>query len=146
MIHHTEFLQNNHKSLEPPLSQLKNRTAVLHDPCYLGRYQGAYQAPRQILKNLPELKTVEMKNSGRDSFCCGAGGGHFWMDIKEGERINVLRIDQALETGADTIVTACPFCHHMIDDALKLKNLEEKIQVRDIVSLLVEPHEEDEKQ
>ena len=142
VVHHTEFMQANHKALAASLPQLKNRTAVFHDPCYLGRYQGAYEAPRRILKSLPELKTVEIKNAGRDSFCCGAGGGHFWMDIKEGERINVLRINQLVESGADTIVTACPFCHHMLDDALKLKNLEDKIQVRDIVSLLVEPHEE----
>ena len=146
VIHHTEFLQRNHRYSGPSISQLRNRTAVLHDPCYLGRYQDVYQAPRQMLKSIPRFKTVEMNNSGRDSFCCGAGGGHFWMDIKQGERINVLRINQSLETGADTIVTACPFCHHMIDDALKLRNLEDKMQVRDIVSLLVEPNEEDENQ
>ncbi|MBT6610792.1 MAG: 4Fe-4S dicluster domain-containing protein [Deltaproteobacteria bacterium] len=146
VIHHTEFLQSHNGSLKAPLSQLKNRTAVFHDPCYLGRYQGAYQAPRQLLKSLPDLKHVEMNNAGRDSFCCGAGGGHYWMDIKEGERINVLRVNQAMEKGADTIVTACPFCHHMLNDALKLKDLEDKIQVRDIASLLTEPTAGDERQ
>jgi len=139
VLHHTEFLNN--LSFDAAPSPVKDRTAVFHDPCYLGRYQGIYEAPRQLLKKLPDLKTVEMDNAFADSFCCGGGGGHFWMDIKEGERINVLRVDQALETGADTIVTACPFCHHMLDDALKLRNLDEKIQVRDIVSLLVEPPE-----
>ncbi|NQU64613.1 MAG: (Fe-S)-binding protein [SAR324 cluster bacterium] len=136
VIHHTEFLQHNRASLKPPLTELPNRTAVFHDPCYLGRYDGNYDAPRQLLRSLPGVKMVEMKNQAEGSFCCGAGGGHFWMDIKEGERINVLRVNQALETGADTIVTACPYCHHMLNDALKLKNMEDKVKVKDIASLL----------
>ncbi|MBU2647936.1 4Fe-4S dicluster domain-containing protein [bacterium] len=137
VIHHTEFLQRHLGAMTPVPSQ--TGTAVFHDPCYLGRYQGIYEAPRQLLKGVPGLKTVEMEHSARDSFCCGGGGGHFWMDIREGERLNVMRIEQARKTGADTIVTACPFCHHMLDDAIKLKNLEDQLQVLDIATLLKGP-------
>lgn len=141
VMHHTEFLRDNWALIDPSSPELKDRTIVFHDPCYLGRYQGIYDAPRQILKNLIGTRYQEMKRNSDDSFCCGAGGGHFWMDIKEGERINVLRVDQAVEIGADTIVTACPYCLQMIEDAIKLRSLEDKLQVRDIVSLTLEAKE-----
>ncbi len=70
------------------------------------------------------------------SFCCGGGGGHFWMDMKAGERINNLRLKQAQETGAEAIVTACTYCRHMLDDSIKLMDLEEKIQAVDLNTLI----------
>jgi len=137
VMHHTEYLQANGVT-NPQPSPSKPRTVFYHDPCYLGRYQGIYEAPRAVLKELPDLKMAELDKSGWKSFCCGAGGGHFWMDIKGGERINNLRVQQIKEAGADTIVTACPFCHHMLEDSIKLLNLEDELQVMDIISLAQE--------
>ncbi len=78
-----------------------------------------------------------MENCREKSFCCGGGGGHFWMDFKEGERINNLRVKQADEKGADVIATACPYCIQMLNDGLKLTNLDEKIQIEDIAGVLL---------
>ncbi|MBU2647484.1 4Fe-4S dicluster domain-containing protein [bacterium] len=136
VMHHTEYLATNGVSTDPGSSS-ENRTVVYHDPCYLGRYQGIYDAPRQVLQKLPNITIVTPDKSGWKSFCCGAGGGHFWMDFKADERINNLRIQQLKETGADTIVTACPYCHHMLEDSIKLMNLEEEIKVQDIVSMAI---------
>ncbi len=133
VMHHAEYLANQ------GVADMKHPdtggTVVYHDPCYLGRYRGIYDAPRQVLNQVPGIKTVQPKQSEWQSFCCGAGGGHFWMDFKADERINNLRIQQFKEAGADTIVTACPFCHHMLEDSIKLLNLEEEIKVRDIISV-----------
>jgi Fe-S oxidoreductase len=81
---------------------------------------------------------VEMKNHHGKSMCCGGGGGHYWMDLKKGERINNLRVRQAREAGADTIVTSCAFCLHMIEDSVKLLNYDETMRVIDIASLTLE--------
>ncbi|MBU2643380.1 4Fe-4S dicluster domain-containing protein [bacterium] len=135
IVHHTEYLAINGigKSGREP----QKGTVVYHDPCYLGRYQGIYEEPRLILEKLQGVNLVQPSKSGWKSFCCGAGGGHFWMDFKADERINNMRIRQLMETGADTIVTACPYCHHMLEDSIKLLNLEEEIKVRDIISVAI---------
>ena len=111
---------------------------VYHDPCYLGRYQGIYDAPRSVLRAIPGAELAEMKNRREKSLCCGAGGGHYFMDLKRGERINNLRVRQAHEAGADTIVTGCAYCMHMLGDSLKLLNVDESMRVIDIASLTAE--------
>jgi Fe-S oxidoreductase len=136
VVHHTQFLEAQllQKKLVP--HEIGSKVVVYHDPCYLGRYQDIYQPPRNVLNSIPAIRPREMKNSRGKSFCCGGGGGHFWMDIREGERINNLRIEQAAASGADIITTACPFCRHMLEDSLKLMDLEEKMQIEDVASLL----------
>ena len=81
---------------------------------------------------------VEMKNCREISRCCGGGGGHFWMNTREGERIDTLRIQQVQQTGATTLFTSCPYCFHMLKDALKTLNLEKEISIQDITGLLAE--------
>jgi Fe-S oxidoreductase len=108
---------------------------VYHDPCYLGRYQNIYDPARQVLQTIPQAQILEMKNRRERSLCCGAGGGHYFMDLKRGERINNLRVKQAHDAGADTIVTACGFCMHMLQDSLKLLNYDETMNVIDVASL-----------
>ena len=135
VLHHSEYLMKN-GAVNGLDNALENGTVVFHDPCYLGRYQGIYDAPREVMSRIQDLKKAELAQSGWKSFCCGAGGGHFWMDIKAGERINNLRIRQIQKAGADTVVTACPFCHHMLEDSIKLLDLEDEIQVQDIITLL----------
>ncbi len=137
VVHYSEFLHEMlwSKRLQPQVAVA--RRAVYHDPCYLGRYQRVYDAPREVLKGITGATLPEMKNSRESSFCCGGGGGHFWMDLKKGERINNLRVQQALEVDADTIVTACAFCKQMLEDAVKFLDLDDRMRVEDIASLVV---------
>jgi Fe-S oxidoreductase len=145
VVHHTEFIQQMIKlgKLQPRTGAAKK--AVYHDPCYLGRYQKIYDAPRSVIKAIPAIQLFEMKNRREKSLCCGAGGGHYWMDLKRGERINNLRVKQAHDAGADTIITGCAYCMHMLQDSLKLLNLDESMRVIDIASLTADNIKESEK-
>jgi Fe-S oxidoreductase/nitrate reductase gamma subunit len=138
VVHHTEFIEQMIAlgKLQPQTGPTKK--IVYHDPCYLGRYQSIYDAPRSVLKTMPAAQILEMKNRREKSLCCGAGGGHYWMDLKRGERINNLRVKQAHDAGADTIMTGCAYCMHMLQDSLKLLNLDDSIRVIDIASLTAE--------
>ncbi|HSW38213.1 MAG TPA: (Fe-S)-binding protein, partial [Acidobacteriota bacterium] len=138
VVHHTEFIQRLIAGgrIRPQTGAGKNM--VYHDPCYLGRYQGIYDDPRSVLDSIPDVSRSEMKNRREKSLCCGAGGGHYWMDLKRGERINNLRVKQAKAEGADTIVTGCAYCLHMLQDSLKLLNYDETMRVTDIASLTAE--------
>ena len=107
-----------------------------HDPCYLGRYSGMYEPPREVLKSIPSLDFREMRRSRIDSLCCGAGGGWMWMDEKIGTRMNIARLEDALTTKPDWIATACPFCVTMFDDAIKDKNKEDDVKIWDIAELV----------
>jgi Fe-S oxidoreductase/nitrate reductase gamma subunit len=142
VVHHTEFIQQMIAlgKLRPQKGVAEK--IVYHDPCYLGRYQNIYDAPRSVLKAMPAKQIFEMKNRREKSLCCGAGGGHYFMDLKRGERINNLRVKQAQAAGADTIITGCAYCMHMLQDSLKLLNLDEKMRVVDIASLTADSIEE----
>jgi Fe-S oxidoreductase len=134
--HHAEFLSELIGSghLKPDRAIPKKLT--YHDPCYLGRYNGIYKAPREVLHAIPSLDIREMKRSGKESFCCGAGGGWMWMDEKIGKRINIQRLEDALSIDPDWITTACPFCITMFDDAIKSKDKEESLQIWDIAEIV----------
>jgi Fe-S oxidoreductase len=137
VVHHSEFIHEMLWSgeLKPQFGDV--RRVVYHDPCYLGRYQKVYDSPRQVLRSLPGAQLVEMKNHDEKSLCCGGGGGHYWMDLKAGERINNIRVRQAQDAGADTIVTGCAYCKQMLEDSVKLADLDEKIRVTDIATLVL---------
>jgi Fe-S oxidoreductase/nitrate reductase gamma subunit len=145
VVHHSEFISDmiRRGSLEP--KQASAHKYVYHDPCYLGRYQKIYDPAREVVKRLPEAQMSEMKNRRAKSLCCGAGGGHYFMDLKRGERINNLRVKQAKEAGADTIVTACAFCMHMLQDSVKLLNYDESMRVVDVGSLTADSLEQPKK-
>jgi Fe-S oxidoreductase/nitrate reductase gamma subunit len=114
-----------------------NKTISWHDPCYLGRHNGIYQTPRKILSLIPKTVLVEVDKSRDRSFCCGAGGGHFWM-ASSGQRINDNRVEQFLEKMPETIVTGCPYCLIMLEDGLESKEMKGKILVKDIVEIVAE--------
>jgi Fe-S oxidoreductase len=115
---------------------------TFHDPCYLGRYNGVVSAPREILSALPGVEVREMDRHGRQSFCCGAGGGRFWMEEQRGTRINHERSRQAIATGATTVATGCPFCTVMLRDGLADlgpgASGGREIQTRDLAELLAD--------
>jgi Fe-S oxidoreductase/nitrate reductase gamma subunit len=135
VVHHSEYIRDliAKGSVKPQFADKHNY--VYHDPCYLGRYQKIFEPTREVLQTMPQAHISEMKNRRQKSLCCGAGGGHYFMDLKRGERINNLRVKQAHEAGADTIVTACAFCMHMLQDSLKLLNYDETMRVVDVASL-----------
>jgi len=114
----------------------KNKTITYHDPCYLGRANGEYEAPRKVLEAIPSTK-VEMPRNRSFALCCGAGGGQMFKEAEKGDKeIFIERTEEALETGADIIVTACPYCMLMMTDGLKYKNKEEEVKNYDIAELI----------
>ncbi len=140
--HHTEFIAQLIKEGKLKVNKALSETVTYHDACYLGRYNDIYQAPRQLIKAVPELKLKEMERNKRRGFCCGGGGGHMWLEEQEGRRINEMRTEQVIETGAQKVVTACPFCLQMFDDGIKTKEAEESLKVMDIAELLAAQIEE----
>ena len=139
VVHHTQFIAGL-------LAQDKIRIApgdggliTYHDPCYLGRYNGVYEPPRQILRNAPGVTLIEMEQNRKKSFCCGGGGGRMWLEEGIGRRISELRVERAGATQAQIVATACPFCLQMFDDAIKSKALEGSLKVMDIAELASSP-------
>jgi Fe-S oxidoreductase len=114
-----------------------SKTYTYHDPCYLGRHNDTYDAPRQAIDCIPGLKRVEMEGNCRDrSFCCGGGGLMLFYEPEEEQRMGVVRVEQARKSGADVIVTACPYCLTNIEDAIKVAGLEGRMEVLDLVELV----------
>ncbi len=109
-----------------------------HDPCYLGRHNGIYDEPREVLKKVPGLELNEMPDSRVDSLCCGGGGGRVWMETQKGERFSDLRLEQAIGVGAEVLVTSCPYCITMFEDSRITLDITEKIEVKDITEIIGE--------
>jgi Fe-S oxidoreductase len=107
-----------------------------HDSCYLGRHNDIYEAPRQVAQSTSQTRLIEMKRSRENGFCCGGGGGHFWMEERVGKRISEERIEQVLQCNANRIAAACPYCLQMFEDAIKAKEVEESLKVLDIAELV----------
>ncbi|MSQ10763.1 MAG: (Fe-S)-binding protein, partial [Dehalococcoidia bacterium] len=140
VTHHSqvieELLASGKLKLARPLPE--GTTLTYHDSCYLGRHNGEYDAPRNVVKALPGATVVEMPRNREKSFCCGAGGGHMWMEEKSAKRINWERTQQALDTGASVVATGCPFCVLMMEDGVRGKNAEDQLQVKDLAELVAE--------
>jgi Fe-S oxidoreductase len=138
IIHHSVLLKRLLAEDKLPLKEGDLKDVTFHDPCYLGRYNDEYDAPRESLKKVKGLRIIEMDRSREKGLCCGAGGGHFWMDLKIGERVNSIRAQEAADTGASTVATACPFCMQMMEDGVILTNNEKRLDVRDIAEVIAE--------
>jgi Fe-S oxidoreductase len=139
VIHHSQLigqlLAEGRLQLQPD-SALARGTVTYHDPCYLGRYNGVYEAPRDVVQALPGVKLAEMPRNRGTSFCCGGGGGRMFMEEKRGTRINQARIREAIETGAEVLAAACPFCMTMFEDGIRGVGAEESFQVFDLAELV----------
>ena len=141
VVHHTQLLdrlvQEGRLTPVTPIDQL----VTYHDPCYLGRHNKVYTPPREILAQVPGLRTEEMHRCKERGFCCGAGGARMWMEEKIGKRVNVERVDEALALDPDVVSTACPFCLVMLGDAVTAKKQDgtarEDVEVLDVSQLLL---------
>jgi Fe-S oxidoreductase len=135
--HYTEYFSDQIEKGALSPSKKIEKTITFHDPCYLGKRNEIYDAPRAIISKIPGVKLVEMKEIKRDSLCCGGGGGRMYIEVEEVERLSHLRLQQALTSGAEIIATACPWCYTQIKDAIKTTDQEGRIEVKDISELLL---------
>jgi Fe-S oxidoreductase/nitrate reductase gamma subunit len=137
VVHHTEFIRG---LIESGKLKLKTKDdlgkVVFHDSCYLGRYNGIYEAPRQVITAAIGRAPAEMPRNRDNAFCCGAGGGRMWMEEKEGTLINVARVEEALAGKADTVCVCCPYCMTMFDDGLKDKEADDRVRVLDLAEIV----------
>ncbi len=138
IVHITEFLFQLIQEGRLELSRGFEKKVTYHDPCYLGRHNGIYEEPREVLKGVPGLELAEMSDSRRRSLCCGGGGGRIWMETVMGERFSDLRIDQALEAGASVLATSCPYCITNFEDSRINLDKEEAIEIKDITEIIRE--------
>lgn len=138
VVHHTQLIAELLQSGKLKLNNELKQSMAYHDSCYLGRYHNIYEAPRQVAKHIPGLKIIEMPRNESRSVCCGAGGGRFWMEEKIGTRINVHRTQEALDTNADTIASACPFCLTMLKDGVAELGKEDKVKTLDLAEMVAQ--------
>jgi len=138
VFHHSQFLKRLLLSgkLKVEGEKFKGKKITYHDPCYLGRANNEYKAPRDLIEKL-QANLLEMKNSKSNGLCCGAGGAQMFKEPEKGNKdINILRTEQALDTNPDIIAAACPFCNTMMTDGVKNKEKEKDVSVMDIAELI----------
>jgi len=142
VLHYTEFLAARLDLLKPLLKREVQGRATYHDPCYLGRVNGVFDAPREVLKVIPGLELVEMSHNRTTSLCCGGGGGGMWMDGFQWEkahtRLSEWRVREAVSANADILAVACPYEPPRFEDAAKMVKEAGHLVVKDIAELLVE--------
>ena len=131
VIHHTQLIDALLREGRIALESHVDGTVTYHDSCYLGRWNDIFAPPRDVLERIPGLKVVEMARSRSEGMCCGAGGGRMWMEESQ-PRVNHRRVQQAVDTGAEKVATACPFCLTMFDEGVGAQNLAGTLQVDDV--------------
>ena len=139
VIHHTQLLQELINQGQLKLKDggtFKGKKITFHDPCYLGRANDVYEAPRDLIEKL-DVELVEMKRCKTNGLCCGAGGAQMFKEAEKGNKeINVERTEEALESNPDIIATGCPFCNTMMTDGVKNFNKEDQVEVLDVAELI----------
>jgi Fe-S oxidoreductase len=138
VVHISQFLFQLINEGRLKLSREYKKKITYHDPCYLGRHNGIYDEPREVLKKVAGLELVEMPDSRQNSLCCGGGGGRIWMETKKGERFSDLRLEQAQEVGAKVLVTSCPYCITNFEDSRLTLEDSEAIEIKDITEIIQE--------
>ena len=138
VVHHTELLAGLLAQGRLQLSNGSTPRVAYHDSCYLGRYQGEYQKPRDVLRAVPGVTVLEASRNKSKSLCCGAGGGRMWMEEEAGQRVNELRVGQLLETSPDVIGVNCPYCLTMMEDGLGSVAPDKAVRVLDLAEILAE--------
>ncbi|MBN1103136.1 MAG: (Fe-S)-binding protein [Deltaproteobacteria bacterium] len=138
VMHYTQFLCELVDEGRLVFRRDMPRKVTYQDPCYLGKHNQIYEEPRRLLAAVPGLELVEMRRNRQDSLCCGGGGGRMWADFDEAAHLAEVRVLEALETGAEILATACPFCLVNFEDAVKVLDKEDSIKVRDVAEILSE--------
>ena len=138
VMHHTQFLKSlmNEGRLKVEGGKFKGKRITFHDPCYLGRANNEYEAPRELLQKL-EVELTEMKRCKSRGLCCGAGGAQMFKEPEPGKKdVNIERTDEALDTKPDVIAAGCPFCNTMLTDGVKNFNKEDNVAVMDVAEMI----------
>jgi Fe-S oxidoreductase len=138
VIHMSQYLFGLLEEGKLEFTKAYGKAVTYHDPCYLGRHNGIFEEPREVLKKVPGLTLKEMPEARVESLCCGGGGGRVWMETQKGQRFSDLRLEQAVGAGAEVLVTACPYCITMFEDSRLTLNLTEKIEIKDITEIVQE--------
>jgi Fe-S oxidoreductase len=138
VVHLSQYLFELMNEGKLELNKKYAKKVTYHDPCYLGRHNGVYDEPREILKKIPGLELNELPDSHVDSLCCGGGGGRIWMETPKGERFSDLRLRQAIGVGAEVLVTACPYCITHFEDSRLTLDVAEDIEIKDITEIVQE--------
>jgi Fe-S oxidoreductase len=139
VLHYSQYVDRLIQQGRIKPVKMVDTTVAYHDSCYLGRHNGIYDEPRNIARAIPGLTLVEMEPRCRErGFCCGAGGGHMWLEESGGTRINHARTDHFLETQADTVGVSCPFCLQMLTEGIQAKGQSSEKRARDILEILCE--------
>jgi Fe-S oxidoreductase len=140
VTHYTQVLRDVLAAGRLDVSGGYRRRVTYHDPCLLGRQNGEYDAPRAVLRSIPGIELVEMPRNRENAFCCGGGAGNFYAGALDGTERSPgrIRIREARETGAEVVAVACPSCMTMLEDAVKLEGLEERLAVKDVAEIVKE--------
>ena len=138
VVHYSQLLAELIKEGRLKPTKDLDKKVTYHDPCYLGRHNGIYDEPREVLRGIPGIELVEMPRSQGNSLCCGGGGGGIWMETKKGERFADIRLEEAIKAGASVLAVACPFCMSMLEDSVLSLDKGDIIEIKDTAELLQE--------
>lgn len=138
VLHVTQYLAELLKQGRLNFSKELGKRVVYQDSCYLGRYHGIYDEPREVLRGIPGLELVEFPDCRENSFCCGGGGGRIWMETKKGERFSDLRLEEAIKAGAEVLAVACPYCMLNFEESVAIAHKTDVIEIKDISELVQE--------
>jgi Fe-S oxidoreductase len=138
VIHISQYLSELVNSGKLEIKKAYEKKVAYHDPCYLGRHNGVFDEPREVLQKTPGIEMVELAETKLDSTCCGMGGGRVWMETEKHERFSNIRVEQAIETGAKELVTSCPYCIVAFEDSRLVMNKADDIEIKDITEILQE--------
>jgi Fe-S oxidoreductase len=137
VVHYTQLIADLINQGKLKLTNELNSLLTYHDPCYLSRYNGIYLEPRRILQAIPKAKLKEMERSRTTTFCCGGGGGHMWIEEQHGTtKINHVRMEEVIKTGADTVVTSCPYCLQMLEEGIEQKGIKDSLKAKDLIEVV----------
>jgi len=138
VVHVSQYLSELVKEGRLKFTKEYKKKVAYHDPCYLGRHNGVYDEPRQLLGSIPGVELVEMADSRENALCCGGGGGRIWMETKKEERFADIRVQQALEVRGDILAVSCPYCMLMFEDSVAASHKVDAIQIKDITEIIQE--------
>jgi Fe-S oxidoreductase len=138
VFHHTQLISILIRDGKLKLKKGKEQSIAFHDPCYLGRYNDEYEAPRDAIRTISAGKLVELPRCRTKSFCCGGGGGNAWYTVEATKKPSVIRIEEAQKVGPNILAAACPYCISMFEDASKVLGTSERMPIKDIAELVVE--------